>query len=300
MRRALMYIVLLFPFTVQAEHLFEVGVHSGAAGWSSQPVYVQPQMGFNGGAQLYYNYLSPYVIGIRTGLTFECHTAGFGKLNYEDHYSTIDVENQQMDIDYTIGRLCELYMIWSVGVPAQLAISKKNVLLLAGAKAVFPINTTWQQTVEHASLSVYYPTYDNRVYESYPLAASRDFEMRQDGKLQLPKVQWWLTAELSYKILVRKKAYRYHSYLVVGAYADYCLTGYKPAQSDAESMLMLTDTRNGFPLQRILTPVMEANRQGDKLIRQCSLFDVGVKISYAIAPYSLSHRSYPCRCLEVW
>lgn len=301
MRRAILYIVLLLPLMAHAEHLFEMGAHGGIAGWSSQSVYVNKQAGFNGGAQLYYNYLSPYVIGFRTGLTLDVHQAGFGKIDYEDHYSTIDVDNEQMEIDYTIGNLSERYTTWSVGVPFQVALSKKNIMFLLGAKAVFPLRTTWKQTVKNAALSVYYPTYDNRVYESYPLAASRHFEMSQDGKIQLPKVQWWLAAELSYKIPLNNWSRTYRSYIVVGAYVDYCLTKYTPAKSNVESLIMLSDTRDGFPLQRILTPIMEANRQGDKLVTRCALFDAGLKISYAIAPYNPSRRqSYPCRCYGVW
>ncbi len=62
MRKFLLYIVLL-PMMVHAEHLFEMGVHGGVAGWSSKTVYVNKQVGFQGGAQVYYTYLSPYVMG---------------------------------------------------------------------------------------------------------------------------------------------------------------------------------------------------------------------------------------------
>ena len=188
MRRALLYIMLLFPLVAYAEHLFEMGVHGGVAGLSTQPVYVNTQVGYNVGAQLYYNYLSPYVIGFRSGVVLDCHNAGYGRQKYQDHYSTTDVDGQQMDIDYTIGSLSERYTTWSVGVPLQLALSRKRTLFLVGAKAVFPFATTWKQSANHASLSVYYPDYENRVEESYPLAASRDFTMTQSGKISLQDV----------------------------------------------------------------------------------------------------------------
>lgn len=304
--RQCLYIVFLFFFIFhlslcRAEHLFEMGVHGGVAGWSSQTVYINPQAGPHGGAQLYYNYLSPRVIGFRTGLTLDWHQPAFVKKNYEDHYTTIDVENQRMEIDYTIGNLSERYNVWLVGVPLQLAFAKNNFLFLLGAKATIPLSATWHQTVEQASLSVYYPDYDNRVYESYPLAASRDFVMSQNGKLQLPKIQWWLSAELSYVIPLNNWARNHHSYILVGVYLDYCLTKYTPVYSAAESMIMLTDTRDGFPLQRVLTPVMEANRQDRHLVTRCTLFDAGIKISYALAPYNASRRqSYPCHCINKW
>ena len=113
--RRLLYILMVLPTMVHAEHLFEAGIHGGVAGWSSKMVYVNKQVGFQGGAQVYYTYLSPYVIGFRTGLSLDCHQAGFAKTNYEDQYTTIDVDNQRMEIDYTIGRLTERYISWSDG-----------------------------------------------------------------------------------------------------------------------------------------------------------------------------------------
>ena len=287
------------PFSLRAEHLFEAGVHGGIAGWNAQSHYVSPRVGFHGGAQIYYTYLSPRVIGLRTGVTFDSHHPGFGKMNYEDHYSTIDVENQQMDIDYTIGNLYEKYSIWSVGVPVQLAFTKKRFTFYAGAKAVFPLSSQWKQTADKAALSVYYPYYDNRIYESYPLSASRDFKQENEGKMTLPKVQWWLALELNYTIPLNTWATRFRSYIVVGAYFDYCFSTHTPSRSMAESLIMLTDTRDGFPLQRVLTPVLEANRQGRKLVTDCSLYDVGIKISYAISPYDAhSAAKKSCNCLR--
>lgn len=296
------HLILLFfflPISAYAEHVFEAGLHGGAAGWNAQTNYVSPRAGFHGGAQIYYTYFSPRIIGFRTGATFDFHQPGFGKLNYEDSYSTIDVEGQQMDIEYSIGRLNEKQAISSVGIPIQLAFSKKRFTFFAGAKAVFPLANKWSQTVENAALSVYYPDYDNRIYDSYPLAASRDFKQSNTGKLELPKVQWWLSLELSYAIPLNTWAVHYRSYLMVGAYFDYCFNKYTPSRSMAESLIMLTDTRDGFPLQKVLTPVLEANRQGRKLVTDCSLFDVGIKISYAISPYDAHEKAKKsCNCLS--
>lgn len=64
---------------------------------------------------------------------------GFGKVNYEDSYSTIDVDNEQMDISYSIGNLRERYTYWSVGVPVQLAWNYDRFTLYTGVKAVLPL-----------------------------------------------------------------------------------------------------------------------------------------------------------------
>ena len=123
--------------------------------------------------------------------------------------------------------------------------------------------------------------------------------MTQEGKLNLPTVQWWGAIEAGYAIPINNWATSYRSYIMVGAYFDYCFSKHKAAQSEAESLIMLSDTRDGFPLQRLLTPVMEANRQGRKLVREATLFDVGIKISYAISPYDRAsrRRAYRCQCL---
>ena len=68
--------------------------------------------------------------------------------------------------------------------------SVKNVSFYIGTKIVFPLQSRWTEKAEAAALSVYYPTYDNRVYESYPLAASRSFREERQGTVQLPPVQY--------------------------------------------------------------------------------------------------------------
>ena len=298
MRRCLLIWLLCLPLLAYADHLFEAGVRLGVSGWSSQPIYVGKQAGLHVGGQLYYAYLSSHVVGVRTGLTFDRHNAGFAKSNYQDGYSTIDVEGERMDIDYTIGRLTERTTMWSVGVPLQLALARKNIYFLVGPKVVLPISNHWTETANHAALSVYYPAHDNRVYESYPLAASRDFQMTNSGSLQLEKVQWWIAAELNYILPLNHWADHYRSYLIIGAYFDYCFSKYTPTHSSAESLIMLTDTRDGFPLQRMLTPVMNGTRQGRELVSDCTLFDVGIKISYAISPYDAHRKTNSCHCLE--
>ena len=299
MKRLLFSIVLILcGLGLRAQSTFELGLHGGVAGWNSRHTYISMQPGANVGLHAAYGYYSQHVIGFRIGVTADMHRAGWSKTDYTDTYTTIDVESQTMQIDYTIGSLHEMYTTWSVGIPVQIALKWKNVGFYLGPKVVFPISCSWTEKAQNASLSVYYPDYDNRVYDSYPLAASQDFAMTNEGKLQLPKIQWWLATELNYTIPLNSWARNYRSYLIVGVYFDYCLTKYKPSQSYTESLIMLTDTRDGFPLQRILTPIIEANRQGRKLVTDGSLFDVGIKISYAISPYNPHRRSsHSCNCL---
>ena len=262
----LISVCLLVSVAAHAEHLFEVGLRAGMASYNAQCHYVSPVSGLHGGVQLSYAYHSPYVVGVRVAAIAERSQAGFSKIDYTDSYSVIDVENEEMQVDYSIGRLDERYTTWSA---------------------------------ERAALSVYYPQRDNRVYDSYPLAASPSFREAQDGYMQTaPKVQFWLAAELGYDIRIHTGA-RTISYLSIGVYADYCFSSIAAEPSERISLLMLSDTREGFPLHRILTPVVAAQRQGIRLVSSWHPFDFGVKISYRIAPYhSLKQAVYPCRCYE--
>lgn len=293
----LISVCLLVSLAGHAEHLFELGLRAGMAGYNAQCHYVSPVSGIHGGALLSYAYHSPYVVGVRVAATVDRSQAGFSKIDYTDSYSVIDVENEEMQVDYSIGRLDERYTTWSVGIPVQLAIARKNFYLYCGPKMVFSVQNQWSETAENAALSVYYPLRDNRVYDSYPLAASPSFREAQEGSMQIvPKVQFWLAAELGYDIRIHTGA-RTISYLSIGVYVDYCLSSIAAEPSERISLLMLSDTRDGFPLQRILTPIVEAQRQGERLVTSWRPLDFGIKISYRIAPYhSLKRAVYPCRC----
>ncbi|MBQ4395186.1 MAG: hypothetical protein II825_07830 [Paludibacteraceae bacterium] len=286
----------VLPLTVSAEHLFEVGLRTGLSGFDAQCRYVSPVPDLHAGLQLSYSYQSSHIIGFRVAATIDRNKAGFGKTGYADTYSVIDVENESMQVDYSIGRLREMHTTWSVGIPLQLALAKNRFSFFLGPKMVFPFQSTWTETAQNAALSVYYPKYNNRIYNSYPLAASPSFRETQRGTQVLPKIQYWIAAELSYDVLVHTGR-RTKSYLSLGVYFDYCASSVSADPSDRISLLMLSDTRDGFPLQRIMTPVVSAFRQGRRLVTSRNPFDVGIKISYRFAPYNPRRQAFKvCHC----
>ena len=304
MKHIAMKMMLLLPFTFHfspslAEHLFEVGLRTGLSSFDAQCRYVSPMPDLHAGLQLSYSYQSSHVIGFRVAATIDRHNAGFGKAGYADTYSVIDVEDELMQVDYSIGRLREMHTTWSVGVPLQLALSKNHVAFFLGPKIVLPFQSTWTETAQNAALSVYYPKYDNRIYNSYPLAASPSFLETQRGTQALPKIQYWIAAELSYDISVYTGR-RTKSYLSLGVYLDYCASSVSADPSDRISLLMLSDTRDGFPLQRLMTPVVSAFRQNLRLVTSYHPFDVGVKISYRLAPYNPHREAFrSCHCYGI-
>lgn len=297
MRKAqLLFLLLWMPLMAHAEHLFEAGIRVGMADYRAQCTYVSPVPSLHAGVQLSYSYHSSRVVGMRAGATIDRHQAGFGKNGYTDTYKTIDIENEPIQIDYTIGRLREMYTTWSVGIPLQLALTGKQVAFYIGPKVVFPLQCTWTENADNAALSVYFPKQDNRVYESFPLAASRSFKEVRNGTHNVQKIQWWLAAELCYDIPVYT-AQHSKSYLSVGIYADFSLSRETDPVADRSSLMMLSDTRDGFPLHRELTSVVTALRQEERLVSSRNLFDVGLKLSYRIAPYNpLKKNAKECKC----
>lgn len=297
MRKAqLLFLLLWMPLMAHAEHLFEAGLRVGMADYRAQCTYVSPVPSLHAGVQLSYSYHSSRVVGMRAGATIDRHQAGFGKNGYTDTYKTIEIENEPIQIDYTIGRLREMYTTWSIGIPLQLALTGKQVAFYIGPKVVFPLQCTWTENADNAALSVYFPKQDNRVYESFPLAASRSFKEVRNGTHNVQKIQWWLAAELCYDIPVYT-AQHSKSYLSVGIYADFSLSRETDPVADRSSLMMLSDTRDGFPLHRELTSVVTALRQEERLVSSRNLFDVGLKLSYRIAPYNpLKKNAKECKC----
>lgn len=288
---------LIFHFLPSfAEHLFELGGRAGLAGYQARCTYVSSAPDMHGGVLLSYTYHSPQVIGVRLSATIDCHRAGFRKAGYTDTYTVIDVEGDPMQVDYSIGLLRENHTVWSVGIPLQLAFSWSHINLYIGSEIVFPFHTSWHETAENTALSVYYPHQDNRVYHSYPLAASPSFAETQEEAHSRLQIRYGLSAELSYDMHLYTSR-RTKSYLSVGIYMDYSFTSIRDTPSDRGSLLMLSDTRDGFPLRRILTPVVSAYRQDKRLVTSRRPFAVGVKIAYRIAPYSArKQKAQKCHC----
>ena len=298
MRKVVWIIVfLLGTLMVNAQHYFSAGLRGGVATWDALTNYVSPRPNLHAGLELAYAYRSPYVIGFRIGAVIDHHHTLFGKKNYEDSYTTIDVEDAFMQIDYTIGNLREHYLFWSVGIPIQLSFSWRNVSLALGPKFVFPLSATWRETAEDAALSVYYPKYENRVYESVPLAASRNFAESCKGSLDLPTIQYWISSELTYDIPLPQYSQDRISYITIGVYFDYTLSDMTVTRSNRISLLMLSDTHDGFPLIRELDPILTATRQSKKLVTRATLFDLGIKVAYTLSPYNPRRKAArSCHC----
>lgn len=294
MRRALTILMCMIASQAFAEHIIEIGARGGIANWSGHHTYVSGRVGGQGAIDVNYIYHSPFIIGVKMGLSVQMHRAGYGRTDYEDRYYFNDLYGDDLLVRYKIGNLREMYTRWSVSIPLQLAIQKNGVNFYIGPRIVFPFAGSWTEVAENASLSVYYPRENNTVYESVPLAASRSFSELNSGTSKKIKPQIWGSAELSYDILL-KEGRNKRSYLSVGIYADISFKRESIDSGTRESILMLSDMTKGFPLHRELTPIVGGNRQGQELVQNQLLYDVGIKIAYRFAITLDQGRCKVCR-----
>lgn len=300
MRLSVVLILLLtthLAFSQGHAHILEVGMRGGMSQVLYLPADGDSHPSLHTAFDLNYIYHSPYVIGLRTGLSFGRAGGTFGKTHYQDSYSTTDVEGATMLVGYDISRFRESHTVLAASVPLQLALSWRHLNCYIGPRFSFPLQCTWHESVRNAALWVDYPDFDNRVEESVPLAASRNFDISRSGTLSLPRWNCSASLELSYDLQISANHRRLAHFLSIGVYMDYLLTSVDMPAATAESLLMLTDTRDGFPLQRLLSPAYQSLYRGNPLIDNVHYFDVGVKLSWRL---SAQHRKrYACKCIDM-
>lgn len=300
--KRLITILLLCAVTcmLTARSYLDVSARIGLAGLTYDCDYGSTTPGYHAAFDIGYLYKSPYWIAFRLGATVEAASSAYYKKDYTDQYSTIDVENELMQVQYTIGTLRERHRSYAVSIPLQIGFHIDKFTFLVGPRMTFPLAATWKQTASDAALAVYYPKYNNLVEESYPLAASRAFEMENNGDLTLPKWQCSLAGELTYDFLITSQYGKTESYISVGVYFDAGLTSAPTyPNQDQYGVLRLTDTRDGFPLKRIMTPALEAWREQHPLVAKFGCFDVGFKVAYRLTSAPRQRRTkHGCNCDE--
>ena len=71
------------------------------------------------------------------------------------------------------------------------------------------------------------------------------------------------------------------------------------ANNEQYGILRLTDTRDGFPLTRLMTPVLQAWREEQPLVAKFGSFDVGFKVAYHLTSAPRQKRTaHGCNCDE--
>lgn len=302
MRKSFLILSLfLVPCSLlHARSYLELGARVGLAGLTYDSDYGGTSPGYNAALDLGYLYKSPYWIAFRVGASIEAASSSYRKTDYEDQYTTTDVEDQTMQVRYTIGTLRERHSHYTASFPIQVGFHIDKFTFLVGPRFTLPFGGTWKQTASDAALAVYYPSYNNLVEDSYPLAASPSFEMEQSGKLVLPDWQCSLSGELTYDFLISSRYGKTESFVSVGVYFDAGLmTAPTYPDNDRWGILHLTDTRDGFPLSRIMTPVLQAWREEHPLVAKFRTFDVGFKVAYRLTSAPRQRQTHHgCNCDE--
>lgn len=299
--KKLLAILLCIPaMMLQARSYLDLSARVGLSGLTYKTDYGNTIPGYHAAIDVGYLYKSPYWIAFRVGASIEAASSSYRKAGYEDSYSVTDVENEIMDVRYNIGVLRERHYSYSASFPVQLGFHIQHFTFLIGPRFSLPFKGSYKQTASNAALAVYYPKYDNLVEESFPLAASRNFEMENKGDLPLPKWQCSLAGELTYDFLIASQYGKTESFISVGVYFDAGLTS-APTYPDADrqGILYLTDTRDGFPLSRIMTPVLQAWREETPLVAKFGNFAVGFKVAYRLTSAPRQKRTvHGCNCDE--
>lgn len=301
MKKIVAILLLLMPFSLlQARHFLDVGARVGLAGLTYKTDYGTTMPGYHAALDVGYLYKSPYWITFRVGASIEAGSSSYRKAGYEDSYTVTDVENETMTVQYNIGVLRERHYSYIASFPLQVGFHIQRFTFLVGPRITLPLYGSWKETASDASLAVYYPKYKNLVEESYPLAASRSFEMESKGDLKLPDYQWSLAGELTYDFLISSWYGKTEHFISVGIYFDAGLT-YAPTypDNDRNGILRLSDTRDGFPLTRHMTPVLAAWREEKPLVAKFGSFDVGFKVAYRLTSAPRQKRTaHGCNCDE--
>lgn len=301
MKKLVVIVVMLLALVpTYARHFLEVGARVGLAGLTYQTDYGSTVPGYHAALDIGYLYKSPYWIAFRVGATIETASSSYRKAHYEDAYTVTDVENETMTVQYNIGVLRERHYAYTASFPIQLGFHIQRFTFLVGPRITLPLSASYKQTASDAALSVYYPKYNNLVEESYPMAASRSFEMEAKGDLKLPTYQWSLAGELTYDFLISSQYGKSESFISVGVYFDAGLTSAPTyANNEQYGILRLTDTRDGFPLTRLMTPVLQAWREEQPLVAKFGSFDVGFKVAYHLTSAPRQKRTtHGCNCDE--
>ncbi len=285
---------------LHARSYLDIGARVGLGGLKYDCNYGTTMPGYHAAFDVGYLYKSPYWIAFRLGATIESASSSYRKAGYEDAYTVTDVENESMVVSYNIGLLRERHYTWSASFPVQIGFHLQHFTVLVGPRFTLPIGGSWNQSIADAALAVYYPKYDNLVEESYPLAATRNFAVKDKGSLVLPAWHCAFAGEITYDFLIASSYGKSESFISVGLYFDASLmTAPTYPNNEQYGILRLSDTRDGFPLTRHNQPVLQAWRENNPLVASMRPFDVGIKVAYHLTSAPRQKRTkHGCNCDE--
>ena len=132
MKRLLLAILLISPCVLDARSYFDAGLRAGLNGLIYDCEYGGTSPGYHVAADIGYLYKSPYWVAFRVGASIEAASSSYRKTDYEDQYTTIDIDNEKMRVQYTIGTLRERHQTYSVSFPLQVGFNIQQFTFLIG------------------------------------------------------------------------------------------------------------------------------------------------------------------------
>lgn len=274
-------------------HQMELSLRGGLSGLTYQSDFGNLAPSGNTGLDIAYILMGQYV-GFRFGVAFDYSTSRYVAKDYSDQYSAINVQGSQIDISYNM-MFSESHRQTYVSVPLQLGIGVGDWRLFVGPEIKYGLTARFKQSIEHASVDVYYPEYDVMIYE----ALAYDTHIKgNEWKGQIADFQkfWYgLAAETDYQFDIPGRS---GNRIGVGAYFDFGFNSFSVMPTENMTLLRLTDTADGLPVSRVFTSALEANHHqsgGQQLIRSFRYFDCGVKLSFLLTRQTSVHSIRRCK-----
>lgn len=273
-------------------HQMELSLRGGISGLTYQSDFGGLEPGGNTGVDLAYILMGQYV-GFRLGVSFDYSVSKYVASGYADGYSAINMQGSPIDVSYNM-MLSESHRQTYLSVPLQLGVGVGDWRLFVGPQVKYCLSARYKQSLEHASVDVYYPEYDVTIYEALAYNThSQGHEWR--GKIA-DFQKWWygLAAETDYQFDLGRSGNR----LGVGVYLDYGFNPFTVQPTDNKTLFWLTDTRDGLPVSREFRSALEANHHqsgGQQLIRSFRYFDCGIKVSFLLTGQTSGHSIRRCK-----
>lgn len=265
--------------TPKSSNQLEIGLREGLSGLTYKSDYGKLTPGNNTGLDIAYRYESSNVVGLRLGVSFDFSCSYLRNKNYADGYSTTNVQNSPIDVNYTTD-FKEAHLQTLLSAPVQIGIFLGDFSIFVGPKVWMNLSADYKQTLNMAKLSVYYPEYDVTIHEGKVYDAGMQTNIAH-GKIRDPQ-KWWAGVSAEFNYLFRSP---YRNYgIAVGAYMDFACNTHKVTATDALSMLSITDTRNGVPATRVQESALSTNNHHDgrQMVDRYGYFNCGVKVSFVL------------------
>lgn len=229
------------------------------------------------GLDLEYAFLSDAYVGFRLGLAADYSASQFRAVPYADQYRCIDVENDEMDVAYTMSRLTEDHLQLYASLPVQLAFAYEQWTLFVGPKFMLPLYMHRQTRAYNVDLQCTYPIYESTVDDALALRAGV-VSLHQSASRETlhPRLWYALSIETGWDIY-RATRRRTPFGVTLSLFADIGLNAYDVPKTANLSLITLTDTRDGIPVNRVMESVLRTNQGSAALVWQYRYFTCGIK-----------------------